>query len=87
MSLRSALDSMEPHFEKGGRFEKFYALYEMVMMRLARDVPVWYSGHTATLLAAESNILGVNGWVLPDGTLGAGFPSAVARWGQVFIDD
>ena len=30
MSLRSALDSMEPHFEKGGRFEKFYALYEMV---------------------------------------------------------
>ena len=68
-------------------FEERYALYEMVMMRLARDVPVWYSGHTATLLAAESNILGVNGWVLPDGTLGAGFPSAVARWGQVFIDD
>ena len=28
MSLRSVLDSIEPHFHKGGRFEKFYALYE-----------------------------------------------------------
>ena len=68
-------------------FEERYALYEMVMMRLARDVPVWYSGHTATLLAAETNILGVNGWLLPDGSLGAGFPAAVARWGQVFIQN
>jgi len=28
MNLRSILDSMEPHFHKGGRYEKFYALYE-----------------------------------------------------------
>lgn len=28
MSLRRLLDSMEPHFHKGGRFEKWYALYE-----------------------------------------------------------
>jgi Na+-transporting NADH:ubiquinone oxidoreductase subunit B len=28
MSLRSMLDSIEPHFHKGGRLEKFYALYE-----------------------------------------------------------
>ena len=68
-------------------FEERYALYEMVMMRIARDVPMWYSGHTAMLLATEANIVGVNGWVLPDGSLGAGFPSAVARWGQVFLDD
>ncbi|MCH8258382.1 MAG: NADH:ubiquinone reductase (Na(+)-transporting) subunit B [Proteobacteria bacterium] len=30
MSLRDLLDKIEPHFEKGGRFENFYALYEMV---------------------------------------------------------
>lgn len=30
MSLRDVMDSVEPQFEKGGRFEKFYALYEMV---------------------------------------------------------
>jgi Na+-transporting NADH:ubiquinone oxidoreductase subunit B len=30
MSLRSMLDSIEPQFHKGGRFEKFYALYEAV---------------------------------------------------------
>ena len=28
MGLRKFLDDMEPHFEKGGRYEKWYALYE-----------------------------------------------------------
>lgn len=28
MSLRGFLDSLEPHFHKGGRYEKWYALYE-----------------------------------------------------------
>ncbi|MDO9046127.1 MAG: NADH:ubiquinone reductase (Na(+)-transporting) subunit B [Methylobacter sp.] len=30
MSPRDILDSIEPHFTKGGRFEKYYGLYEMV---------------------------------------------------------
>ncbi len=30
MSLRGFLDSLEPHFHKGGRYEKWYALYEAV---------------------------------------------------------
>lgn len=30
MGLRAFLDNLEPHFEKGGRFEKWYALYEAV---------------------------------------------------------
>ena len=30
MGLRKLLDSMEPHFHKGGRYEKWYALYEAV---------------------------------------------------------
>jgi len=30
MSLRSVLDKMEPHFHKGGKYEKWYALYEAV---------------------------------------------------------
>jgi Na+-transporting NADH:ubiquinone oxidoreductase subunit B len=30
MSPRDILDSVEPHFVKGGRFEKYYGLYEMV---------------------------------------------------------
>lgn len=28
MSLRKILDNLEPHFHKGGRYEKWYALYE-----------------------------------------------------------
>ncbi len=30
MSIRSVLDSMEPHFHKGGKYENWYALYEAV---------------------------------------------------------
>lgn len=30
MGLRKLLDSVEPHFEKGGRYEKWYALFEAV---------------------------------------------------------
>ncbi|WP_310618499.1 NADH:ubiquinone reductase (Na(+)-transporting) subunit B [Flexibacterium corallicola] len=30
MGLRSKLDSIAPHFEKGGKYEKFYAVYELV---------------------------------------------------------
>ena len=30
MGLRRVLDDLEPHFHKGGRYEKFYALYEAV---------------------------------------------------------
>ncbi|TAL47164.1 MAG: NADH:ubiquinone reductase (Na(+)-transporting) subunit B [Methylovulum sp.] len=30
MSARDFLDSIEPHFAKGGKFEKYYGLYEMV---------------------------------------------------------
>lgn len=30
MSARNFLDKLEPHFTKGGRFEKYYGLYEMV---------------------------------------------------------
>jgi len=29
-ALRSMLDKMEPHFHKGGKYEKWYALYEAV---------------------------------------------------------
>ncbi|MAT49633.1 MAG: NADH:ubiquinone reductase (Na(+)-transporting) subunit B [Porticoccaceae bacterium] len=30
MALRKFLDRLEPHFHKGGKYEKFYALYEAV---------------------------------------------------------
>lgn len=30
MGLRSFFDSIEPHFEKGGKYEKYFPIYEMV---------------------------------------------------------
>ncbi|NIB41274.1 NADH:ubiquinone reductase (Na(+)-transporting) subunit B [Pseudomaricurvus alkylphenolicus] len=36
MGLRTILDNMEPHFHKGGKYEKWYALYEAVDTGLFR---------------------------------------------------
>lgn len=66
-------------------FQTRYDLYEQVMLRFAEQVPVWYSGHTATLLAVTEGIIGLNGWVTPDGVLGAGFPASEGRWHYVQI--
>ncbi len=66
-------------------FEERYALYESIMLAIAEDVPIWYSGHTATMIATEANVFGVNGWHLPSGELGSGFPNAEGRWAEVWI--
>ncbi len=67
-------------------FDERYALYEAVMLEAAEQAMLWYSGHTATMIATEADIIGLNTWVLPDGTLGIGFPSAEGRWVQVSIE-
>ncbi|MFT7185481.1 MAG: Na+-transporting NADH:ubiquinone oxidoreductase subunit B [Pseudohongiellaceae bacterium] len=46
MGLRSRLDSMEPHFLKGGKLEKYYALYE------AADT-IFYSPSSVTKTTAH----------------------------------
>ncbi len=66
-------------------FEERYALYETIGLRMAEEVPIWFSGHTATMIGVESNIKGVNGWILPSGELGGGFPGAEGRWAEVWV--
>jgi peptide/nickel transport system substrate-binding protein len=68
-------------------FETRKALYEQVGLIGARDVPMWYSGHTATALGFEEGIVGLDDWVLPDGTLGIGHPSAIPRTAQMWRTD
>lgn len=45
MGLRTILDKMEPHFTKGGKYAKFYALYEAIDTGLYRPASVT---HTAS---------------------------------------
>ena len=66
-------------------FDERYALYEKVNLRIARDVPIWYSGATATAIATDTNIHGVDAWFTPDGSLGIGLPSAEGRWHQTYV--
>jgi peptide/nickel transport system substrate-binding protein len=67
-------------------FDTRYAAYESIMMDYAENVPVWYSGHTATMIAADPSLDGIIGWHLPQGgDLGVGQQGAEARWLEVFI--
>ncbi len=66
-------------------FEERFALYESIMLKIAEEVPIWYSGHTATAFAMEPNVEGLIGWHLPDGELGAGIPAVEGRWHEVFL--
>ena len=40
---------------------------------------------TPMMVATDDDVYGVDSWVLPDGSLGSGIPSAVAMWSQVFV--
>ncbi|MGA0218490.1 MAG: ABC transporter substrate-binding protein, partial [Ilumatobacteraceae bacterium] len=66
-------------------FATRYGLYESIMLEFAEQVPVYYSGHTATAIGTESSIVGLNSWHVPSGELGIGFPNAEGRWAEVFI--
>ena len=67
-------------------FDERFAAYESIMLDFAENVPVWYSGHTATLIAADPSLEGIVGWHLPQGgDLGIGQQAAEGRWLEVFI--
>ena len=47
MSLRSYFNSLEPHFEKGGKFEKYYPIFEMVET-------IFFTSNTVTKVAPHA---------------------------------
>lgn len=67
-------------------FEERYALYEAIMLEIADQVPIWYSGHTATAFGLEPGVVGLNGWHLPSGELGAGIPAVEGRYHEVSVE-
>ena len=44
MGLRALLDKVEPHFEKGGKYEKYFAVYEMFDTFLYSPASVTHTG-------------------------------------------
>ncbi len=57
------------------------------MLLTAQELPMYYSGHTATMIATIPEVQGLNGWHTPDGGLGIGFPNAEGRWHEVWRTD
>ena len=67
-------------------FEERKALYEQIMLIFADQVPVWYSGHTATAFGTTPEVVGLIGWHLPSGELGAGIPNVEGRYHEVSLE-
>jgi peptide/nickel transport system substrate-binding protein len=68
-------------------FDERFALYESIMMNLAEEVPIWYSGYTATAIGTAPNVEGFNSWHVPSGDLGIGLPAAEGRYHEVFLTE
>ena len=68
-------------------FEERKALYSQIMVRMNEQATVWYSGGTATMIAAEEGVRGINNYTLPSGSLGIGTPGALTLFTQQFIAD
>lgn len=66
-------------------FDERKALYETIMLDIAEETPIWYSGHTATMIATDPTLEGIDDWTLPSGEPGAGFPSSEGRWLEVSV--
>jgi peptide/nickel transport system substrate-binding protein len=67
--------------------EERKALYSQIMVRINELATVWYSGGTATVIAADENIRGVNTWTLPSGNPGNGTPGALTFFTEMFISE
>jgi peptide/nickel transport system substrate-binding protein len=65
-------------------FERRYAAVERIMLLLAQEVPSVWAGATPIVVAVRPEIRNVDGWRLPDGTLGEGIPGSQVVWGQVW---
>ncbi len=68
-------------------FDERYALYESIMLKIAEDVPIWYSGHTATAFGTNPAVMGLTGWHLPSGDIGIGIPAVEGRWHEVWLSN
>jgi len=60
------------------------ALYEQANLMVNEQVPIYFSGGTATAIATAAGLGGLDSWVLSDGELGIGHPAAEGRWGQAY---
>jgi peptide/nickel transport system substrate-binding protein len=66
-------------------FETRKELFGKINQRWNEQGIFWYAGQTATLVATQDDIFGLDSWTLPDGALGLGTPNAEARWADAYI--
>jgi peptide/nickel transport system substrate-binding protein len=66
-------------------FEERKRLYSQIMVRINEQAPVWYSGGTATLIASDENIVGIDSWTMPSGNAGDGTPGALTYFTEIYV--
>ena len=67
-------------------FETRYTAVETIMFELADQVPLMWTGGTATSLYADNDVRNLGGWTTPEGALGTGVLGSVIYWSEVWIE-
>jgi len=79
------LDANLQVLRESSDFDTRYAANEDIMFELAEQVPLLWTGGTATAVFARNEIRNIPTWTAPDGELGFGVLDAVFRPGQIWI--
>jgi peptide/nickel transport system substrate-binding protein len=67
-------------------FEARYGAVETMMLELAEQVPLMWTGGTATSLYAVNEVQNLGGWTTPDGALGTGVLGSTIYWSEVWLE-
>ncbi|HSL58941.1 MAG TPA: ABC transporter substrate-binding protein [Acidimicrobiales bacterium] len=78
------LDANLVTLRESADFDTRYAANEDIMLELAEQVPVLWTGGTATAVFAVPEVRGLTTWSTPDGVLGTGVLGASFSFGQVW---
>ena len=67
-------------------FELRYDAVETIMLELADQVPLMWTGGTATSMYAANEVRNLGGWTTPDGAAGDGVLGSTIYWSEVWME-
>lgn len=63
------------------------AAYGALMLLMADEMPIVYTGYTATALATQTNVKNINGWHTGDGQVGNAHPNSEGHYQEVWFEE